>query len=132
MGWLFEECAVRGLQTQDLARELCVTTGYLMQMRSGIRQTANISRDFAANCAVFLNVPTVVVLIIAGHLKLIDFVCATDLERWLESAADHAEVEPVQLRCGTAVGPHELCLLPYIVEALQGAASIHEMRARVS
>ena len=132
MGWLFEEAELQGLQVEDLARELCVTKGYLLQLRSGVREAANVSADFAAACAMFLDVPTVVVLVVAGHLKLVDFVRASHFDRWVESTVDAAGADPVHLACGAVVGPEELRLLPLMVEALNGAASIHERRTRVS
>lgn len=79
----------------------------------------------------FLGVPAVVVLVVAGHLKLVDFVCATDLERWVEGNIGHDDGEPVRLACGKQVGAEELRLLPRMVEALQAAASVHETRARL-
>lgn len=132
MGWLLEEAQNRGLDLPGLATELRVTAGYLAQLRCGIRDCANISHDFAAACAVFLGVPTVVVLIVAGHLKLVDFVCATDLDRWVESTVGHESGEPVHLACDARIGMEELQLLPQIVRTLHAAASVHETRARTA
>jgi transcriptional regulator with XRE-family HTH domain len=132
MGWLLEEANARGLQIQDVARELCVTTGYLLQLRNGGRETANISHDFAAACAMFLDVPTVVVLIVAGHLQLVDFVRASHFDRWIESTVDAASGDSVELACGAVIGPEELRLLPLMVDALHRAAGIHERRKRAS
>lgn len=131
LGWLEDEAKKRGLDFAGLARELCVTQGYLAQLRSGIRETANIAHDFAAACAEFLGVPTVVVLVVAGHLKLVDFVSATNFDRWVESTVGHEEAQPVQLACGAQVGAEELRLLPLMVEAMHSAASVHETRARL-
>lgn len=131
MGWLVEEATNKGISLAELAAELCVTGGYLGQLRDGIRETANISRDFAAACAMFLQVPMVVVLIVAGHLKLVDFVSATDFDNWVESTVGHDGAEPVHLACGAQLGVEELRPLPRIVEALHAAASVHETRARV-
>lgn len=131
MGWLFEEAETRGLRVQELASELSVTTGYLMQLRNGVREAVHISYDFAVACAMFLEVPTVVVLVLAGRLTLVDFVGASHFERWVESTVGHEEADPVQLACGVQVGPKELRLLPLMVEALHSAASVHERRARL-
>lgn len=130
MGWLEEEALKQGMEFAGLARELKVTTGVLSQLRSGIRE--HVSYEFAAGAAVFLGVPTVVVLVVAGHLKLVDFVSATDFDTWVESTVGHDGGEPLQLACGKRVGAEELRLLPLMVEALHAAASIHATRARVS
>lgn len=132
MGWLLEEAENRGMDLAALATELRVTVGYLAQLRSGIRDCANISREFAAVCAVFLGVPTVVVLIVGGHLKLVDFVCATDFDHWVEGTVGHESGDPIHLACGAQVGPKELRLLPEMVRALHASASVHETRGRVA
>lgn len=132
MGWLLEEAENRGMDLAALASELRVTVGYLAQLRSGIRDCANISRDFAAVCAVFLHVPTVVVLIVAGHLKLVDFVCATDFDHWVESTVGHESADPIHLACGAQFGPKELRVLPVMVRALHAAASVHETRSQIA
>lgn len=58
MGWLQDEAVKQGMDFAGLARELKVSTGYLAQLRSGIRE--HVSYEFAAAAAVFLGVPTVV------------------------------------------------------------------------
>jgi transcriptional regulator with XRE-family HTH domain len=132
MGWLGEEAKARGLRDEDLARELCVTTGYLLQLRNGVREVSNVTHDFAAAAAMFLEVPTVVVLVVAGQLRLVDFVRASHFDRWVESTVDAAGAEPLHLACGAVVGPEELRLLPLMVDALHRAAGIHERRMQVS
>jgi hypothetical protein len=72
-----------------------------------------------------------VVLIVAGCLRMVDFVCATDFARWVESTVGHESAEPVHLACGARLGLEELRLLPRIVEALHAAASVHETRPRL-
>jgi transcriptional regulator with XRE-family HTH domain len=131
MGWLLDAAAERGMELPALAQELGVTVGYLAQLHCGMRETANISREFAAVCGVFLAVPAVVVLVVAGHLTLVDFVCATNFERWVHETVSEEGGTPVQLACGAQVGREELRLLPQMVEALYGAASIHAVRARL-
>lgn len=130
MAWLVEQAASKDMDFAGLAKELRVTVGYLAQLQSGIRNCAGISRDFAAACGVFLGVPAVVVLIVAGQLTLVDFVSATDFDRWVESTVGHSSGEPVHLACGCLVGMEALRLLPHIVEALHAAASVHATRAR--
>lgn len=132
IGWLLEEAEKKGMDLVGLSTELRVTVGYLAQLRAGIRETASISHDFAAACAVFLQVPTVVVLILSGHLKLVDFVCATEFDRWVESTIGHESGEPVHLACGAEVGLEALRLVPQMVKELHAAVSVHTTRARVS
>lgn len=132
IGWLLEEAGNRDMNLQMLASELRVTVGYLTQLKTGIRDCESISRDFAAACAVFLGVPTTVVLVLAGCLKLVDFVCASDFDRWVENSVGHESGEAVHLACGAGVGVEELWLLPHMVKALHAAASVHETRARVA
>jgi hypothetical protein len=132
VGWLLDEAARRGMKLAALAQELAVTAGYLLQLRSGLREASNVSRDFAAASGVFLGVPAVVVMVVAGQLQLVDFVCATDFDRWAESTVEPDGATPVQLACGRQIGAEELRLLPLMVKALQASASVHETRARVS
>lgn len=128
MGWLLEEAWHRGLDLPGLAHELSVTPGYLAQLRAGVRDCASISREFAAACAAFLQVPAVVVFVLAGQLQLVDFVCASAFDQWVQSVVCDANGEPVQLVCGARLGPEELHLIPAIVAALHTGASIHATR----
>lgn len=73
MGWLFDEAACRGHQHQELAQQLGVTVGYLYQLRSGVRQTRNISHEFAKACASYLGVPPVVIKLVSGQIHMSDF-----------------------------------------------------------
>lgn len=62
-------CATqRGHQFPQLAAELGVTYGYIAQLRSGLRQTAQISDDFALACARYLGVPRLTVLMLSGRI----------------------------------------------------------------
>jgi transcriptional regulator with XRE-family HTH domain len=128
MAWLLDEAAARDLSLSELACTLGVTVGYMAQLHSGLRGTEDISREFAWACGVFLRVPAVVVLIVAGSLKLVDCVAATEFERWVED--EYVEPEPVALKCGATVGVKELQLLPRLVREVGKAAAIHEVRVR--
>lgn len=130
VGWLLDEAVNRKMDVPALARELGVTIGYLSQLHSGMRETANISREFAAACGVYLGVPAVVVQVVAGHLTLLDCVCATDLDRWVEQLGVEGEGASAQLACGAQLGTEELWLLPQLVQVLTSVASIHQTRAR--
>lgn len=131
VAWLLDEAVAQQMDASALARELGVTTGYLAQLHSGVRDPANISREFAAACGVFLGVPAVVVQVVAGHLTLLDFVCATDLDRWAERLAVEGEGEAAQLVGGSKLGRDELWLLPNMVQVLKSVASVHQTRARL-
>jgi transcriptional regulator with XRE-family HTH domain len=73
MGWLFDEARARGHQQYELSKLLGVTVGYLHQLRSGQRQSCNISPDFAAACARYLQVPIIVVKLVSGQIRMSDF-----------------------------------------------------------
>lgn len=129
MAWLLDEAVSQELDIPKLAQELGVTVGYLSQLHSGLRETSDISREFAAACGTFLRVPSVVVQIVAGRLTLVDFVCATDLDRWVEEVGYEEHGEEAHLACGARLGPEELWLLPHIVTVLTSVASVHQTRA---
>jgi len=58
----------RRQQLNDMSRELGVTYGYVNQLRTGLRQTSQISDDFALACARYLNVPRLSVLMLSGRI----------------------------------------------------------------
>ena len=71
---VLEEAAKRkGLNKQELAQVLGVTYGYLAQLKNAIRDPRNISDAFAEGCAVFLGVPRIKVLLLAGRVRPSDF-----------------------------------------------------------
>ena len=70
-----------------MAACLGVTYGYISQLRKGLRQTRQISDDFAVSCAHYLGVPPVVVKMVAGRIPLSDFVTPHESE---EDALDRA------------------------------------------
>ena len=73
LGWLEDEAQKRGQTLQEKSAELGVTYGYIAQLRSGKRSQQTISKNFAASCARYLGIPTVVVLLLSGFLTLRDF-----------------------------------------------------------
>lgn len=73
LGWLEDEAQNRGQTLQEMSSELGVTYGYIAQLRSGKRSQQTISKNFAASCARYLGIPTVVVLLLSGFLTLRDF-----------------------------------------------------------
>lgn len=96
MGWLFDEALCRGQQQQELARQLGVTMGYLYQLRNGMRQVCNISHDFAKACATYLMVPTVVVKLVSGQIRMSDFASPRiSEENLVERAFQRLRTDPV-------------------------------------
>jgi len=96
IGWLLDECNRRGQLQKDMAHELRVTSGYINQLRSGLRKTEHISREFAVNCARYLGVPPVVVMIVAGRISMQDFVCPSqEPDEVLQRAFNMMLADPV-------------------------------------
>lgn len=129
--WLLDEAAERNLDAAKLGGELGVTAEHLTELHEGSFDMAGISREFAAACGVYLGVPTVVVLIVAGCLKLVDFVVASDFDHWIENTVSSMGPRVRQLSCGAEVGPDDLRLLPDMVAALRNGAVVHESRSRM-
>lgn len=71
--WLNTVADERGMTKRELAGELDVTYGYLMQLQSGVRDTRNISDELAQSCARFLGVPRIAVLVASGQVSIEDF-----------------------------------------------------------
>jgi len=69
-----EEAAKRkGLNKQQLAEALGVTYSYFAQLKSGKRETKQISDSFVDQCAKFLGVSRIKVLLRAGKILPSDF-----------------------------------------------------------
>lgn len=156
IAWLFDEARRKGQLHCEMARELGVTYGYVNQLRSGIRSTANITAGFSRAVARYLGVPEVVVLILCGRLgigsfvqppmteeKAIDRALATMMDdQHLRSVVpvDIAQLPPeakkalVMLYAESAsVDLFGLQALPQVVQHLRRAAVMHdenESRAR--
>lgn len=76
----------RRLQMNTMAEELGVTYGYVNQLRNGIRTVAQISDSFALECAIFLGIPRLTVLAMAGRITKEDAyedrqMLATEIQR---------------------------------------------------
>jgi transcriptional regulator with XRE-family HTH domain len=96
LGWLIDECARRGQTLRELADQLGVTYSYIYQLRSGARQTAHVSPDFAGACSKYLGVPPVVVKLLAGALPVSDFVWPHRSEdEVMNRALDAMKLDPV-------------------------------------
>ena len=96
IAWLQDEARRRQIDMQAMAREIGVTYGYINQLRTGFRKTSQISHDFAASCAEFLGVPTVVVLVLSGFLTMSDFAVRAEPEEvMLDRAMRFVQDDPV-------------------------------------
>lgn len=73
MAALMHAAHERGHTTAELAEALDVTYGYIAQLRSGTRSSANVSDAFAARCARYLGIPRLTVLMLAGRVTSEDF-----------------------------------------------------------
>lgn len=80
--WLLDEAVRRGHDRKHVASALLVTTGFLSQLESGIRPTAEISMDCARACARYLGVPAIVVLLVAGSISIADLTAQEDFGRF--------------------------------------------------
>ena len=110
MGWLFDECRIRGSELQDLARELNVTTGYLSQLRNGIKKTQDLSHEMCVACARYLHVPAIAVKVVAGVIRMRDFLHPSESEEHaVERAIRHIMGDP-QIKKAV---PANLAALPF-------------------
>ena len=109
----------RGMQLNELAKELHVTYGYINQLRNGIRAVSQISDDFALACSRFLGIPRLSVLMLAGRItpedlfepddkldkrvsKAIGFICEDTawghlITAELRNTSDHSQFAIVKL-----------------------------------
>ncbi len=112
LGWLFDEARRRGHDYKTMSRELGVTYGYINQLRTGIRNPAQISQTMATACSRYLGVPTVVVKLICGSITMSDFaVCRESKEEKIDRALRQMQDDP-----------HIRTLLPCNLHALPTAA----------
>jgi transcriptional regulator with XRE-family HTH domain len=73
LGWLFRAANDQNLNLQELAKALDVSYGYISQLRGGVREVRGVSGQFLGNCAAFLRVPRISVMIAAGVVSVEDF-----------------------------------------------------------
>ena len=99
MGWLEDEARARGHDQKTTCFHLGVTSGYLNQLRSGLRSTANIVQATCDSFAHYLGVPPIVVKVVSGQIRSSDFATrAQSEESLLMRAMLHIERDP-------AIGP---------------------------
>ncbi|MEO7032112.1 MAG: hypothetical protein ABI351_01135 [Herbaspirillum sp.] len=149
VGWLFDEARRRRQDYKMMARELGVTYGYINQLRTGMRSPAQISQEMAEACGRYLGVPTVVVKLVCGSLRMSDFASRQEnkeevIERGLRQIQDDLRVrkllpcnlhelsfeakEAIVMLYAQTAGHDVMGLneLPGMLQLLQRAAVIHD------
>ncbi|MDC8787108.1 hypothetical protein [Roseateles koreensis] len=63
----------QGRTIEQIAADLNVTPGYLHQLSSGIKQIQNVGVDFVQSAAQLLQLPPVIVMMLAGTIRPIDW-----------------------------------------------------------
>jgi len=96
MGWMFDEARLRGMTLSEMAAALGVTYGYINQLRNGIRKTEDIAHDFCVASARYLGVPTIAVKVVAGVVRMSDFLHPAESEvNGVERAIRHIQDDPI-------------------------------------
>ncbi|MCV2366267.1 hypothetical protein LNV23_22760 [Paucibacter sp. DJ1R-11] len=62
-----------GRTIEQIAAELGVTPGYLHQLSSGIKRVENVGMDFVQSAAQLLQLPPVIVMMLSGTIRPIDW-----------------------------------------------------------
>lgn len=122
VGLLIEEASGRGQSLQEMARSVDVTSGYINQLRSGMRRPADISHAFAAACARYLRLPTIVVKVIAGNIRISDFAFPNEIE---DDVSDEVFMLVQDDRETGQVRSCDTSKLPEMLRWLQRAIEIH-------
>lgn len=109
IGWLFDEARRRRHDYKAMSKELGVTYGYINQLRTGLRNPAQISQNMVEACARYVGVPPVVIKLISGSLRMSDFATRYEskealVERQLQQMQDDPHVRKLL--------PHNLSQLP--------------------
>jgi hypothetical protein len=68
----------RGETLCEMSAKVGVVYGYLSQLRKGLRRVDSISDDFAQNCAAYLGISRIEVLVMAGRVTPADFYASRD------------------------------------------------------
>jgi len=96
LAWMFDECRLRGTEMPEMAAALGVTYGYISQLGNGIRKTQDLSHDFCVACARYLGVPTIAIKIVAGVVRMSDFLHPSENEEEaVERAIRQIQDDPV-------------------------------------
>jgi len=96
LGWMFDEARKRAMPLNEMAAALGVTYGYINQLMNSVRKTEDMSHDFCVKVARWLGVPTISVKIVAGVVRLSDFLQPAESEESaIERAIDHIQGDPI-------------------------------------
>lgn len=82
---LLAKAASRQETLRDVSEKLGVSFGYIQQLQFGMRKVEFISRDFSEMVAVYLEIPTILVWVLAGRVTAQDFVWPTTLQNDLDA-----------------------------------------------
>ena len=149
VGWLFDEAESRRQSCTQMAEEIRVSCSYIAQLRSGVRSSVDIKQNIAEGCAKYLGVPPIVVKLVAGSIRLSDFVYACETEEEMLDRVMRKVQDDPQLRYLLPPNLSQLALpakralalmyaetagheifghreLPTIVRYLQRAAMFHD------
>lgn len=85
---LYRHAAIRREGLPEMAAQLGVTTGYILQLRDGTRLPERISREFAEAVAHYLGVSAITVQLLAGKIQARDFITPIGARSLLESELD--------------------------------------------
>lgn len=153
ISWLEDDANKRGHNFKELAESLGVTMGYVLQLRSGIRRVQDITHDFCVSCANYLGIPPIAVKVLAGVVRLSDFLSPAQteeevIERAIRKIQDDPVIRqavPMDLTVMPLAAKKALVLmytetsmqdvlglseLPEIVHWCQRAAALHDERER--
>ena len=81
LGWLFDEAHKRGHSAKEVAERLGVTSGFVLQLCNGIRNADSVSQEFYVACSRYLGVPAVVCKLLAGNIRMSDFLFRAESEQ---------------------------------------------------
>ena len=109
IGLLYDECRLRRQECREMALACGVTYGYINQLRNGIRKTEHISQEFAENCSNYLNLPTIVVKLLAGNIRMSDFLRKNETEEDVLNRSLRQMMDDPKVRCAL---PGEPDMLP--------------------
>ena len=93
--WLVLAMAEHGITLSELASRIGVTYGYIAQMKSGVRDPADVSDYFVDKVATFLDLPRISVLRICGKIKSEEFESGPSQKHFIASAYPFIERDPV-------------------------------------
>lgn len=91
---IYEEGFNRGLNITEIADEIGVSSGYMCQLRNGIRAVPNISDEVMQKISTFLQMPKFTLWLAAEQVKLSDFYEPTTLDHSIKVALADMSLDP--------------------------------------